>query len=39
MIRQYEQRQKSINREQAVYLVMLSRTLYCDVEDLMEKVE
>ena len=38
-IQQYEQRQKSINKAQAEYLVMLSRTLCCQVEDLMEKVE
>lgn len=38
-IQQYEQRQKNINKAQAEYLVMLARTLCCDVEDLMEKVE
>ena len=38
-IQQYEQRQKSINKAQAEYLLMLSRTLCCDIEDLIEKVE
>lgn len=38
-IQQYEQRQKRINKAQAEYLVMLSRTLCCGVEDLMERVE
>jgi len=38
-IQQYEQRQKSINKAQAEYLVMLARVLCCDVEDLLEKVE
>ncbi len=37
-IQQYEQRQKSINKAQAEYLVMLSKALCCGVEDLMEKV-
>lgn len=37
-IQQYEQRQKNINKAQAEYLVMLSRTLCCHVEDLLEKV-
>lgn len=37
-IQQYEQRQKSINKAQAEYLVMLSRILCCTVDDLMEKV-
>lgn len=38
-IQQYEQRQKSINKAHAEYLVMLSQTLCCDVEDLLEKVD
>lgn len=38
-IQQYEQRQKSINKAQAEYLLMLARTLCCDIEDLIEKVE
>lgn len=36
-IQQYEQRQKSINKASAEYLVMLSKALFCSVEDLMEK--
>lgn len=36
-IQQYEQRQKKINKAQAEYLVMLSRTLNCEVEELLEK--
>ena len=38
-IQQYEQRQKSINKAQAEYLLMLARTLHCDMEDLLEKIE
>lgn len=38
-IQQYEQRQKSINRAQAEYLVMLAKVLCCDVEALLEKTE
>lgn len=38
-IQQYEQRQKNINKAQAEYLVMLSKTLCCKVEDLIEKTE
>jgi len=38
-IQQYEQRQKSINKAQAIYLVMLAQALCCKVEDLLEKVE
>ena len=38
-IQQYEQRQKSINKAQAEYLLMLARTLCCAMEDLLEKVE
>lgn len=37
-IQQYEQRQKDINKAQAVYLVKLARALYCNIEDLLEKV-
>ena len=37
-IQQYEQRQKNINKAQAEYLVMLAKTLCCEVEDLIEKV-
>lgn len=36
-IQQYEQRQKSINKAQAEYLVVLAKVLCCEVEDLMEK--
>ena len=38
-IQQYEQRQKSINKAQAEYLLMRARTLCCDIEDLIEKVK
>ena len=38
-IQQYEQRQKSINKAQAEYPLMLARTLCCDMEDLLEKIE
>ena len=38
-IQQYEQLQKSINKAQAEYLLMLARTLCCDIEDLLEKIE
>lgn len=37
-IQQYEQRQKNINKAQAEYVFMLSRSLSCDPEDLLEKV-
>lgn len=37
-IQQYEQRQKNINKAQAEYIFMLSRSLSCDPEDLLEKV-
>lgn len=37
MLQQYEQRQKNINKAQAEYLVRLSRTLCCKVEQLLEK--
>ncbi len=35
-IQQYEQRQKSINKAQAEYLVMLAKVLCCEITDLME---
>jgi DNA-binding transcriptional regulator YiaG len=38
-IQQYEQRQKSINKAQAEYLIMLARALRCNAEDLIEPVE
>ena len=38
-IQQYEQRQKSINKAQAEYLMMLARALHCNAEDLIEPVE
>lgn len=38
-IQQYEQRQKSINKAQAEYLFMFARSLCCEIEDLLEKVE
>lgn len=38
-IQQYEQRQKNINKAQVEYLVRLSKELYCEITDLMEKVE
>ena len=37
-IQQYEQRQKNINKAQAEYVFMLSRSLSCNPEDLLEKV-
>ena len=39
MIQHYEQRQKNINKAQTEYLVKLSKTLNCDIEDLMELIE
>lgn len=38
-IQQYEQRQKSINRARAEYLIMLSKALYCAADALIEKTE
>ena len=38
-IQQYEQRQKNINKAQAEYLVVLSKVLCCEVEDLIEKTQ
>lgn len=37
-IQQYEQRQKDINKAQAQTLFQLSKALYCDVEDLLERI-
>ena len=37
-IQQYEQRQKNINKAQVEYLVTLSKTLCCEIEELIEKV-
>ena len=37
-IQQYEQRQKDINKARAEYLIMLSKTLCCSAEDLIERV-
>ncbi len=38
-IQQYEQRQKNINKAQAEYLVILSKILCCEVEELIEKTQ
>ena len=38
-IQQYEQRRKNINKAQAEYLVVLAKVLFCEVWDLMEKME
>lgn len=38
-IQQYEQRQKNINKAQVETLLRLSRVLFCDIEDIIEKVE
>lgn len=38
-IQQYEQRQKNINKAQVEYLVKLSKTLCCEITDLMEKID
>ena len=37
-IQQYEQRQKSINKAQVEYLVMLSTALNCSIEQLIERI-
>lgn len=37
-IQQYEQRRKDINKAQAEYIILLSRVLNCEPEDLLEKV-
>lgn len=36
-IQQYEQRQKDINKAQAEYIILLSRVLNCEPDDLIEK--
>ncbi len=38
-IQQYEQHRKNINKAQAEYLVMLSKVLCCEVDELIEKCE
>ena len=38
-LQQYEQRQKNINKAQVEYLVVLAKTLCCEVEALIEKTE
>lgn len=38
-IQQYEQRQKNINKANAVHLLLLSRALCCDITDLLEPIE
>ena len=38
-IQQYEQRQKSVNKAQAAYLMSLAKVLCCEMKDLMEYVE
>ena len=38
-IQQYEQRQKDINKARAEYLIKFAKALYCDPEDLIEKIE
>lgn len=37
-IQQYEQRQKNINKAQAEYVIRLAKALYCEPEDLLEKI-
>ena len=37
-IQQYEQRQKSINKAQAEYLIMLAGALHCSTEQLIERI-
>jgi len=37
-IQQYEQRQKNINRAQAETLARIAKQIYCNIEDLLEKV-
>lgn len=37
-VQQYEQRQKNINRAQAETLARIAKQLYCNIEDLLEKV-
>ena len=38
-IQQYEQRQKNINKAQVEYLIHFSKALYCEPEDLLERIE
>ena len=38
-IQMYEQRNKDINKAQAITLARIARTLGCDVEDLLENEE
>ncbi len=38
-IQQYEQRQKSVNKAQAEYLMALAKVLCCEMKDLMEYIE
>ena len=38
-IQQYEQRQKSINKAQAEYLMAMANVLCCEMKDLMEYIE
>lgn len=38
-IQQYEQRQKSINKAQAEYLMAMAKVLCCEMKDLMEYIE
>lgn len=38
-VQQYEQCQKNINRAATENIVTLAKVLYCDVEDLIEKIE
>lgn len=38
-IQQYEQQQKNINKAQVEYLVRLSKTLCCEITDLLEKTK
>ena len=37
-IQQYEQRQKNVNRAQAETLARIAKQLYCNIEDLLERV-
>lgn len=38
-IQQYEQRQKSVNKAQADYLMSMAKVLCCEMKDLMEYIE
>jgi len=35
-VQMYEQRNKDINKAQAITLVKMSRVLFCEIEDLLE---